>query len=310
MHAPHGIISLRPQHANLSRPVTAPGTFPMDRNKLIFDIGTNKGEDALFYAQQGYQVIAVDADPALIAANKLEYALLKDQITFLNYAIATTDDETLDLYINADPGKTSLIEEIGGRQDALKEKIAVTTITLRTLIARYGVPFYCKIDIEGFDAVAVRSLLGNDVMPEYMSVETECLPHEERFSESGIYETLDVLKEAGYTKFKLVDQASLQVLSANSNYYRDSALLHHRIIRKLQRITGIFSPWYNNKKALEKQFGFPFVYSASGPFGEDTRGSWMSYESAKEAYLNQRRQYFSIGPNRRYSYWADWHAKR
>jgi FkbM family methyltransferase len=253
----------------------------MTNSRLIFDIGTNKGEDALFYARQGFRVIAVDADPALIAANKEDHVTLKDQITFLNYAIAQTDGETLELYVNADPGKTSLIEEIGGRQDALKDKVAVTTTTLKTLMEQYGVPFYCKIDIEGFDAVAVRSLLGTKSMPEYMSVETECLPHEDRFSEEGIFETLDVLKEAGYTKFKLIDQAS-----------------------------GTCTSWYNNKKVLEKRFGIPFVYSASGPFGEDTAGSWMSYETARETYLIQRRQYFSIEPNRRYSYWADWHATR
>lgn len=282
----------------------------MQSDKLIFDIGTNKGEDALFYAHQGYRVIAVDADPALIAENRKIHAALSDQITFINFAISETDGETLELFVNDDSGKTSLIAEIGGRQGALKEKVTTTTITLSSLMQQYGVPYYCKIDIEGFDAVAVRSLIGMSLKPKYISVEAECMPHEDRFSEEGIFETLDVLQEAGYTRFKLIDQASLQVLHAGSHHYTDSARFIFRAIRKLQRLTGFYTRSYNYKMVLEKKYRFPFVYSASGPFGEEAAGMWMSYSEARATYLAQRRQYFAIEPNRRYSYWADWHATR
>lgn len=282
----------------------------MKSKGLIFDIGTNKGEDAMFYAHLGYNVIAVDADPSLIEENKREHKAHLDKITFLNYAISEKDGDTLELFINSDSGKNSLIEEVGARQDSLAGKVAVKTITLRTLVEQYGLPYYIKIDIEGYDAVAVRSLIGMPEMPPYISVEAECLPEDDRFSEEGIFETLDTLRNAGYTRFKLIDQASLRVLDDRDTYYRDSTTLPHRIIRKLQQVTGVHSSPYNYKKVLEKKYGFPLVYSSSGPFGEDSAGHWMSYEQAKKVYLFQRRQYFSIEPNRRYSYWADWHAAR
>lgn len=282
----------------------------MKSKGLIFDIGTNKGEDALFYAHLGYEVIAVDADPSLVEENKRTHAAQLDKITFLNYAISETDGDTLELFINSDSGKNSLIQEVGARQDSLAGKVAVKTITLRTLVEQYGLPHYIKIDIEGYDAIAVRSLIGMSEMPPYISVEAECLPEDDRFSEEGIFETLDTLRDAGYTRFKLIDQATLRVLDDTDTYYRDSTTLPHRVIRKAQQLTGIFSAPYNDKKVLEKKYGFALVYSASGPFGEESAGEWMTYEEAKRTYLFQRRQYFSIEANRRWSYWADWHAAR
>ena len=281
----------------------------MNTRKLIFDIGTNKGEDAIFYASMGYDVIAVDADPELIQANKAQHKNYDGQITFLNYAIAGEDGQQLELYINGDSGMTSLIEEVGSRQQNLAATAMVDTITLRTLIKRYGCPYYCKIDIEGFDATAVRSMQGVGEMPAYISVEAECKPEDDRFSEDGIFETLDTLRDAGYSSFKLIDQASLKVLDDKDRYYKSSTTLPYRAIRKLQKLTHVYFGSYNHKKVLERVHGHPFVYSASGPFGEATDGEWMDYEEAKKTYLFQRRQYFSIAANRRYSYWADWHAK-
>lgn len=280
----------------------------MNTKKLIFDIGSNRGEDSLFYVSRGYQVIAVDADVSLVDENKRVHKDHLDKIIFLNFAITETDNNSLDLFINHDSGKTSLIEEIGNRQNSFKEKAIVRTITLRTLIEQYGLPHYCKIDIEGYDIVAVRSLIGTGAIPPFISVEAECLPEEERFSERQIFDSLEILREAGYTRFKLVDQASLRVLDSKDHFYRRSTSLLFRIIRQLQLMLGVYSRLHNNKKFLGHKYQFPFGYSSSGPFGDELNGKWMNYDEAKRTYMFQRRQYFSVERNRQYSYWADWHA--
>ena len=38
--------------------------------KLIFDIGFHKGEDTRYYLYRGYDVVAVDAAPDMIAQGK------------------------------------------------------------------------------------------------------------------------------------------------------------------------------------------------------------------------------------------------
>ena len=43
----------------------------------------------------------------------------------------------------------------------------------------YGTPFYCKIDIEGNDIIALQTVEKVSEKPLYISVETECIGEDE-----------------------------------------------------------------------------------------------------------------------------------
>lgn len=276
-------------------------------NRLIFDIGTHIGEDTHFYLSKGYKVIAIDADPATIEANKKKFSGNSD-VTFLNYAISDTDGQLISLFVNEDSSKNSLFSEIGGRQDSLQQVVQVPTRTLSSLMQEYGVPFYCKIDIEGYDPVAIRSIRPVKELPRFTSAETECKPDEARQSEDGIFDALDALKEVGYTKFKLVDQTTLMVLD-NRDFYKARSSFAYKLMRKLQKLTGSYTAWFANKQRLSKKYNYSFVHDATGPFGDELEGDkWMSYEEAKALYLFHRRSYYSIEANKNFGMWADWHA--
>lgn len=280
-------------------------------NRLIFDIGCNSGEDAIFYASRGYSVVAVDADPSIIQRAKAQYAdhQFGRAIQFINCAITQKDGDSIDFFLNHDSAKNSVLSSVGGRNGGVKEVVQVKTRTLCGLMDEYGAPYYCKIDIEGYDPVAVHSAAGASELPPYMSAEAECKSDEEKFSEDGIFDSLDALHSLGYTKFKLVDQTTLYVLGAEDFYLRRETM-YYKLRRKLEKITGTYTPFYTNKQRISKKYNYPFVYDASGPFGEELEGEWISYEDAKSLYLFHRRAFFQSASNRKYSLWADWHATR
>ena len=59
-----------------------------------------------------------------------------------------------------------------------------------------GVPYYCKIDIEGSEVQLLRSMTNRAMLPEYISV--ECHPY---------FDPIESLYECGYRQFRLVHQA-------------------------------------------------------------------------------------------------------
>lgn len=75
----------------------------------------------------------------------------------------------------------------------------------------YGTPFYCKIDIEGNDIIALQTMEKVSEKPLYISVETECIGEDEDIAGHEL-DTLNALYQLGYRKFKLVDQRTLTVL--------------------------------------------------------------------------------------------------
>lgn len=278
----------------------------MNKN-LVFDIGTNNGDDALFYAHLGYQVIAIDADPSIIKSNNEK--IKNDKIRFLNCAVSYKDNEILDFYISEDDTRNSLVAENFEAINTLKEVVKVKARSLKSLMEEYGIPYYCKIDIEGYDGVAIRSMKGISELPAYMSAEGEYRHDNEKFSEEGVLDVLEAFKEVGYNKFKLVDQTTLTVLKFDDFYIKRTQLSYH-IMRKLQKMTGAYSRTYTNLQRLIKKYNYPFKFAASGPFAEKLEGEWIGYEEAKKLYLHHRRAFFSKDVNKPFTFWVDWHVAR
>jgi len=60
---------------------------------LIFDVGLNIGQDTGFYLSQGYQVLAIEADPTLAEAarKKFHREIREGRLEVLNVGIAEKD---------------------------------------------------------------------------------------------------------------------------------------------------------------------------------------------------------------------------
>lgn len=251
---------------------------------LIFDVGMHKGEDTKYYLSLGFRVLAVDADPNMIELAKKTFVpyLSSGRLALLNVAISDKDDQEADLYISEQSEWNSLKRQVSDRKHSLREVIRVKTRTLPSIMSEFGVPHYCKIDIEGYDSTCLQSLSGVEPLPEFISVESECLGEHEKITEEQALETLVELKNLGYSKFKLVRQEDLTVLERENHSSTEQSVLSR--------------PSYN------------FPRGSTGPFGNFLDSEWLGYEAAKKTLLYNRRRYFKFPYATNYGFWCDWHA--
>jgi FkbM family methyltransferase len=281
----------------------------MANSNLIYDIGFHKGEDTGYYLYLGYNVIGVDADPGMTerAHETFKSACDSGKLEVLNLAVSDEDGKTAELNISEWSYWNSLKKDIANRDGKAKSTVSVPTTRLDTLMRKYGVPYYCKIDVEGFDALAAATLLNSGMLPEFISVETECVGDSEELNDAEALRTLDVLYSLGYNRFKLVDQSSLCVLDQQHFYNQKEQQGMFGKLTSMLSSNNRPTPGTNIER-LKKKHGFDFALYSSGPFGNDLEGSWSDYETAKKILLMHRKDFFSNPAAARYAFWCDWHA--
>lgn len=274
--------------------------------ELIYDIGFHKGEDTLFYLLKGYNVVAVDADIELIEEGKSSFKEYIDngRLILLNYAITNESDKDINFFISQNTLWNSTNGAVASRQGNKTLKKKVRSKRLDDLFREYGTPFYCKIDIEGNDIIALRTIEYSDEKPPYISVETECLGENETIAIGKELETLERLHQLGYRRFKLVDQQTLTVLSKRDFYFNiperhwtAQTAIDCRYAKEQLELTS-------NQRGMKFTDFFP---SASGPFGEELAGRWYGYKLAREILKKHRRDKMQLG-GPEWTFWCDWHA--
>ena len=178
--------------------------YQLNRNKpyLIFDLGFYNGDSSEYYLQNNCKVIGVECNPHLVKYNEEKFKhYIPNNLILINNAISDVDNQIIPFFLSKYPVWSSTHRQIAERVEKAEE-IEVKTITLKSLIEKYGCPDYCKIDIEGNDVIAVRSLIGLDTKPKVISVEAECLG----VGEHSTINMLDELYNVGYRHFFIVDQ--------------------------------------------------------------------------------------------------------
>lgn len=275
---------------------------------LIYDIGANNGNDTAFYLSLGYRVVAIEANPVLVEMmhKRFNKAIKNNKLTILNIAVTPKDVEVISFYISSDDWRSSVFKEVSARETTVDKEIQVEGISLNSLFTKYGVPYYCKIDIEGYDAEVIAPLYEAKLLPDYISCETSCLSIAEINKEKGLlYKTLNALQQAGYNKFKLIDQEALIELEDKDHY----AFLHSLITRmrtKLEKITGLYSKKYS-PLLYAKKHG---IAESTAAFGKDLKGTWKDYATTK-GYLDYHFSgYERYTKNKKLIFWVDIHATK
>lgn len=138
-----------------------------------------------------------------------------------------------------------------------------------------------KVDIEGHDYLSLNDIPDSGEKPLYVSCEATDIS------------LLDTLKNKGYRKFKLINQANnfrpLNEKLEAKKYYVLYRKFKHAIKHKLRYIIK------------EKYAG-----GSSGPFGEDSKGKWKTYDEVRQAYIDYNRGDLNTPVN--YISWCDFHA--
>jgi len=249
----------------------------MLKKNLIYDVGMNNGADTDFYLNKGFDVVAIEANPHLCQAAALKFArqIESGQLVILNYGIA---DEVgrKDFRINLDKDDWSSFERSYSDRTANVEVIRVECLRLDDVFDQFGIPYYLKVDIEGYDDCAVRALERQQkrTLPAYVSTEATVPLFGRRMT------------SLGYDAFKYISQkwAYLQPLPDPPK-------------------EGGF---YNVKMT-----GFH-----SGPFGEETYGQWLSLEEFESEIRRRDSGNYEKSlhkqwgcPEPMFFTWADYHAR-
>jgi FkbM family methyltransferase len=211
----------------------------------VFDVGMHKGEDTEFYLKKGFDVVAFEANPDLIAQceRKFRDEIAQGTLRIVEGAIASeAAGGHLTFYRNVQKSVWGTIEaswaDRNRRLGTESVGIDVPRVDIASSLRTYGMPYYLKIDIEGADRLVLQALRACDERPRYVSIEAEKVDFAE------LTDTISALSSLGYTSFKAVQQATIPGMKIVTTTVRGEPVSH------------------------------VFASDASGPFGEDLPGSW------------------------------------
>jgi FkbM family methyltransferase len=270
---------------------------------LVYDVGMHGGEDTEFYLKKGFRVIAFEANPDLAASARSKFLdhIANGKLIIVEGAIVDPSypSDTVEFHKNnrntlwgtASPYFAARNSTLGADSTLIR----VPRIDFADCLAKLGIPYYLKIDIEGMDIVCLRSLLQVEGRPAYLSIESD------RTDFRKLSEELEILTQLGYTSFQAVQQATVHRQTVPRPSEEGAAVEH------------------------------VFQRGSSGLFGKDLPQRWQTLDQVREQYkkifigyrlwgedhgLAQRfyplkvvRKGLSIALDRRIPGWYDTHAR-
>jgi FkbM family methyltransferase len=219
---------------------------------LIFDVGLHKGQDTDFYLRKGFRVVAIDAAPTLVEAAAQRFApeIESGQLNLVAAAIADRPGPVV-LHLNENshwnttqPSWSQRNARMGFPESGAVE---VQGVTFDSLVQRFGVPYYLKIDIEGADMLCLEGL-NSLAVPRYVSIESD------KLSWAALLHEFDVLEALGYNRFKVVPQ--------------------HKVRHQAPPVPA----------REGRHVDYTFEHMSSGMFGEEAPGQWLTRRQALARY--------------------------
>lgn len=159
---------------------------------LIFDVGAYHGEKTEKYLRLGARkVICIEPQASCVAILKRKFGYI-NRVVILELA-ASDKIGTIPFYINS-RAKTISTADLDWQMltrftenpswDTWDIQIEIPTTTLDALIEMYGVPDFCKIDVEGHELFVLKGLtqpipyMSFEYVPELLDQKTvPCLDH-------------------------------------------------------------------------------------------------------------------------------------
>lgn len=216
---------------------------------LIYDVGMHLGEDTEFYLKKGFRVVAIEAvsDFCKQVGVRLDRSIRDGALRIINCAIAK-EAGTVSFYLNE---KRSIwgtadaeVAAIRSASGATVKRVDVQALPFENILHEHGVPYYLKVDIEGYDRLCLLALQKFAQRPRYVSIEAEIS------SWDRLVGDFELLEKLGYSQFKPVQQ--LTVCEQQCPYPpREGNFAEHE-----------------------------FPMGGSGLFGEEAPGRWLSKDAA------------------------------
>jgi FkbM family methyltransferase len=177
---------------------------PAGTHKLVFDIGANKGNKVKAFLKMGFEVIAVEPERKALSTIRWRYGHNK-KVTILDNGVSDKE-ATLTIHIAANRSGLNTVSEKWvdslekersnrwHKKHAFKKKYDIKAVTLNQLFQQYGVPYFIKIDVEGYEKSVIK---GMSQLPSFLSFETnlpefleetiECIRHIHSINEKVVF---------------------------------------------------------------------------------------------------------------------------
>ena len=212
--------------------------------KIIYDVGSNNGDDIPYYLMKGDTVVAIEANPVLCEGIRQRFAAEIQAGRLILESCVVTDDEgsgEVDFYLH---NTDHVLSQLPAPSEAVSvqfTRIRLPSKSILSIIKSYGFPYYIKIDIEHYDVPLLRAIFAGEIRPPFISAESHSI---------DVFLTL--AGEGRYKAFKLVDGYSV------SRIYADRSI---------------------ESQSTQEHIRYSFPFHSAGPFGNDIDGEWLTSDS-------------------------------
>ena len=154
---------------------------------LVFDVGANKGNRTVIFLELGAKVVAVEPQKECYEHLTKRFG---DKIDLIKLGLGEKES-TATMYVS---GSTLISSFSKDHVDMMQEDrfkgadwgdtIDIEMTTMDVLIEKYGIPAFCKIDVEGYEydvlkglSKPLKGLSLEYIVPENTQVLVDCLTH-------------------------------------------------------------------------------------------------------------------------------------
>lgn len=211
-------------------------------NDVIYDIGSNNGDDIPYYLLKSQKVVAVEANPILAKqiCERFQQHVVSGRLVVENCVVTPRPTQgSVHFYLNRQSHLQSQFEKPSQDNAARFDEVLLPARDILAIIEEHGDPYYLKSDIEGCDADLLKALFSAGIRPPFVSAESHTI--------EGFCAMVAI---GGYRAFKLVDGATVPLL-------------------------------YKNASIQGRHGAAPYSFPphSAGPFGDDIHGPWFPANS-------------------------------
>jgi FkbM family methyltransferase len=179
----------------------------MTPKSVIYDFGTNNGDDVEYYLLKADKVVGVEANPVLCEEVRRRFAaeIAEGKLIVVECALSTdTAASEDDFYVSRKHHVLSQLDRPDLDASGDFERIRVPARSPVGIIQEHGNPRFVKIDLEGFAGQVLRAMFAAGIRPPEISAESHSI------------EVFASLVEAGYRSFNLVEGWSVPHVYGNA----------------------------------------------------------------------------------------------
>jgi len=223
----------------------------ISKKKIIFDFGSNNGQNLNYFLQKAEIVVSVEANTILTEKIKKNFSnYINNNSLFVENIALSTIDGFQDFYIDKENDVLSSLLTPNINRDF--KKITIPSVKPSNIINKYLDKLslkeieYIKVDVEGTDYIVLDDLFKNNIFPKFISAEVQ---------DSRV---ISLILNSPYKSFKFIEGI--------------------KIGKEIKTIKFL-----NFKQEMTETY---FTEHSSGPFGPDIPGKYYTKNSVINYFLN------------------------